>query len=191
MAQIVLIRPGSTEYDREGRIQGTLDIPLSEEGRQEVRHVIEQLQGQAIEALYATPSQAAAETGRAIAEALHLKLKKLVKCAISIRDCGRGCWSMTSRASIRRCRASGRSNPRRCARLVARWSARRRPAYVRCLSRLLKKHKDGVIGLVVPEPLASVVRNVLRHDSLGDLWKASAGERWEIITVGPNATVCD
>lgn len=27
MVQIVLIRPGSTDYDEQGRIQGTLDIP--------------------------------------------------------------------------------------------------------------------------------------------------------------------
>ena len=27
MVQIVLIRPGSTDYDQQGRIQGTLDVP--------------------------------------------------------------------------------------------------------------------------------------------------------------------
>ena len=35
MFQILLIRPGSTEYDQQGRVQGTLDIPLCEDGRQE------------------------------------------------------------------------------------------------------------------------------------------------------------
>ena len=50
MPQILLIRPGSTEYDRQGRIQGTLDIPLNEEGRQEVLEVVQQLKGQSIEA---------------------------------------------------------------------------------------------------------------------------------------------
>ena len=29
MSQIVLIRPGSTEFDEQQRIQGTLDLPLS------------------------------------------------------------------------------------------------------------------------------------------------------------------
>ena len=36
MVQIVLIRPGSTDYDEQGRIQGTLDIPLNEQGTREV-----------------------------------------------------------------------------------------------------------------------------------------------------------
>ena len=32
MLQIVLIRPGSTDYDVQQRIQGSLDIPLNEQG---------------------------------------------------------------------------------------------------------------------------------------------------------------
>ena len=59
------------------------------------------------------------------------------------------------------------------------------------LARLLKKHKNGVIGLVVPEPLASVVCHVLRRDALGDLWKVPGGERWEMITVEPGGAVCE
>ena len=30
MVRIVLIRPGSTDFDEQGRITGTLDIPLNE-----------------------------------------------------------------------------------------------------------------------------------------------------------------
>ena len=53
------------------------------------------------------------------------------------------------------------------------------------LSKLIKKHKtDGVVALVAPEPLASVVRNVLRRDELGDLWHGSEGTaKWELIEV--------
>ena len=36
MTQVVLIRPGATVYDEQDRIQGVLDIPLSERGRAEV-----------------------------------------------------------------------------------------------------------------------------------------------------------
>ena len=36
MLQIVLIRPGSTDYDRQERIQGTLDIPLDKQGTAEL-----------------------------------------------------------------------------------------------------------------------------------------------------------
>ena len=35
MTQVVLIRPGATLYDEQNRVQGALDIPLSERGRAE------------------------------------------------------------------------------------------------------------------------------------------------------------
>ena len=36
------------------------------------------------------------------------------------------------------------------------------------LAKLMKKHKsEGLVAVVLPEPLASVLRHVLRHDELG------------------------
>ena len=49
MFQILLIRPGATEYDQQGRIQGTLDIPLCEDGRRQVEAMIEELRAQPID----------------------------------------------------------------------------------------------------------------------------------------------
>jgi len=50
------------------------------------------------------------------------------------------------------------------------------------MAKLLKKHKDGVVGLVVPEPLASLVREYLCHEELGDLWQANCEHgRWMVI----------
>ena len=56
---------------------------------------------------------------------------------------------------------------------------------------MLKKHKSGVIGLVVPEPLASVVREFLGDGDLGDLWRATCDHgRWRVIEIpGKNGTV--
>ena len=43
-----------------------------------------------------------------------------------------------------------------------------------------------MIGLVLPEPLVSLVRRSSRNDELGDLWKALAGHgRWEILDLEP------
>ena len=64
MVQILLIRPGTTEYDQQGRVQGTLDIPLCEDGRQEVETMVEELRGQPIAAIYASPCQVGRANGR-------------------------------------------------------------------------------------------------------------------------------
>ena len=56
------------------------------------------------------------------------------------------------------------------------------------MTKLLRKHWDGVIGLVIPEPLATLVRWHFKHDEIGDLWKALGGHgRWEILDIEPAA----
>jgi broad specificity phosphatase PhoE len=58
------------------------------------------------------------------------------------------------------------------------------------LSKLLKKQKEGAVGLVVPEPLATLVASYLSHTELGDLWKGgSACGSWEVIAVEPATLV--
>jgi len=45
MTQVVLIRPGATVYDEQNRVQGALDLPLSERGWAEVAELAEKLAG--------------------------------------------------------------------------------------------------------------------------------------------------
>ena len=42
------------------------------------------------------------------------------------------------------------------------------------LAKLLRKHKSGTVALVVPEPLASLVRSLLRQASWATCGKPSA-----------------
>ena len=48
MLSVILIRPGSTDYDEQGRIQGTLDVPLNEQGGVEVARVADELRERGI-----------------------------------------------------------------------------------------------------------------------------------------------
>ena len=47
MLKILLIRPGVTDFDEQGRIKGTLDIPLSDEGTAQVAKMIDELSDKA------------------------------------------------------------------------------------------------------------------------------------------------
>jgi probable phosphoglycerate mutase len=191
MLQIILIRPGSTEYDQQGRIQGTLDIPLSEEGRHEVSRLIDELRGQPLDMIYATHCQAAQETGRAIAEALDVKLKKLNK----MRNLDHGLWQGLLIEDVKtkqpRVYRQWQEQPETVCPPGGEMLSTAQGRVREAMARLVKKHKDGVVGLVAPEPLASLIGNVLRHHELGDLWKAAVCCRWEIIPVQPDAALCD
>lgn len=186
MLRIVLIRPGSSEYDQQGRIQGNLDIPLSEEGRREVLQTIEELRGEGIEILYAPACEPAQQTGEALAQALDIKLKRLDK----MENLDHGLWQGMLVDDVRR------KQPK----VYRQWQEQpeivcppegEMPTEAICrvratMTKLLKRHREGVVGLVVPEPLASLVKCFLKHEGIGDLWKASLEHgRWEAVDLVP------
>jgi broad specificity phosphatase PhoE len=184
MARIVLVRPGSTDYDDQGRIRGTLDVPLNQEGNAEVLRLIDGLRHLGVETVYASPCQPAQETARAIAKALDVKVKTLDR----MQNLNHGLWQGMRIDEVRRkqpkvyrqwqetpeciCPPGGET--------VAEAEGRVRAA----VTRILKRHKEGVIALVVPEPLASLVRRFIDRGDLGDLWKASTEHgQWEVFEV--------
>ena len=51
------------------------------------------------------------------------------------------------------------------------------------LAKLAKKHKEGTVAILVPEPLTTLFRCMLLHETVGGLWR-SDGEKsppWELI----------
>jgi probable phosphoglycerate mutase len=189
MFKILLVRPGVTEYDQQGRIQGTLDMPLCEDGRRQVATMIDELRSQPIAAIYTSPSQSAAQTAEALGEALDIKVKTIDK----LQNLDHGLWQgmlvkdvKAKQPKVYRqwqeqpetvCPPQGESVNAAEERVQA------------AIAKLMKKHKsDGLIALVLPEPLARVLCHVLRHDELGDLWRSRDGAApWEVIEVAPEA----
>jgi probable phosphoglycerate mutase len=189
--QVILIRAGLTEFERQGRVQGTLDIPLCEDGRREVATMVAQLRSKAIVAVYAGPGQSAEQTAETLGGALGLKTKTLEL----LQNLDYGLWQgmlvsdvRTKQPKVYRqwqeqpetvCPPQGET-------IVA---AKQRAQAV--LAKLAKKHKSGgVVALVAPEPLASIFRNALRGDDLGDLWQTPDGTaNWELIDVPETVVV--
>ncbi len=190
MLEIVLIRPGSTDYDLDGRIQGNLDVPLNEQGVAEVARMIEEVRGLGIETVYASCCEPAVQAGNTIAEALGVKFRKLDR----MDNLNQGLWQGMLIEEVRR------NHPK----VYRQWQEQ--PQNVcppegemlnavfdrveASVAKLCKRHKEGVIALVAPEPLGCLVRSYLNHGELGDLWKATEGHgRWEILTVKPEVLV--
>jgi broad specificity phosphatase PhoE len=184
MLRIALIRPGTTDYDVEGRIQGTLEIPLNEQGLGEAAQIAEQLRGKDVEVIYAPTSEPAWHTAEIIGESLDIKVKKLNK----MQNLNHGLWQgmlvdevQHKQPKVYRqwleqpehvCPPEGE--------MVGEAEERVRAA----MTKLMKKHKEGFIGICVPEPLLSLVRHFITGEELGDLWKPANGHgRVEILTV--------
>ncbi len=72
---LFLVRHGESQYNATGRIQGQLDVPLSEIGRRQAAAVAERLATEPLDALYASPLSRALETAQAIATRHDLKIE--------------------------------------------------------------------------------------------------------------------
>jgi probable phosphoglycerate mutase len=184
MLSIVLIRPGSTDYDIQQRIQGSLDIPLNEQGIAEAAQTAASLGDKGIEVLYSPVSQPSLQTADIIAKALGVKLKKIER----LQSLHQGLWEGMLIDEVRvkqpKVYRQWQEQPEIVCppegEMLSEADERVRAALVK----LLKRHKEGVIGLVVPEPLLSLARRFITHNELGDLWKAPNGHgRFELLTV--------
>jgi probable phosphoglycerate mutase len=184
MLRVLLIRPGSTDLDDQGRIKGRLDIPLSQQGEEQVAKAVGELSEVEISAIYSAPTTSCRQTANAFAGARRVKVKNVD----GLHNLDLGLWQGKRIDEVRQtqprvyrqwqenpdcvCPPAGESLPDARKRVLA------------ALVKLVKKHKDGVIAVVAPEPLASVCRSVLSESELGDLWKAECDcGRWEAIDV--------
>jgi broad specificity phosphatase PhoE len=186
MVQIVVVRAGSTEFDEQGRIKGTLDIPLSDAGVSQVGRLVGELHDVPIDHIYASPSLAAKQTADSLAADHRLKVKTLDE----LQNLDHGLWHGKLIDEVRV------SQPKVFRQLQEHpetvcppqgepvGAALERVREV--VSRLLRKHRSGTVALVAPEPIASFVRAALCHCELGDLWKAECECcGWQAIEVQP------
>jgi broad specificity phosphatase PhoE len=186
MTQFILVRPGSTDYDQQGRIQGNLDIPLNEQGNSEVAKAIDELKHQGIQILYCCGCSAARQTAEALSTALGVKLKEMD----NMQNLNHGLWQGMLIDEVRRRQPTvyrqWQEQPE-CVRPPGGETIGEARERVRAaLAKISRKHKDDVVGLIVPEPLASMVRSQLRSDELGDLWRATQDHgHWELIDMAP------
>ncbi len=188
MTQVVLIRPGATVYDEQNRVQGVLDVPLSERGRAEVAQLTEKLAGPLsgveLAALYCGPGESVIRTAESVGKAFGLRPKKID----DLRNLDQGLWQGLQLDEIKR-----RNN-----RVFRQWLDDPLTVCpplgetVTCalgriktaLKPLIRRHPDEAIGLVVGEPLAQLIACHLRRNPRVQLDDDVPTGGFETITVG-------
>jgi broad specificity phosphatase PhoE len=191
MTEFLLIRPGATVYDEQRRVQGTLDIPLSERGRAEVAQLAAGLTerlaaaGAPPAALYCGPGESVVRTAEAVGKALGLRPRKVDE----LRNLDQGLWQGLQVDDIKR----------RNARVFRQWLDD--PATVcpphgetvadaldrvrAALKPLVKRHQGETVALVVGEPLARLIAGYLRRDPRVQFDGEAATAAVERVAVAP------
>ena len=186
MLKIVLVHPGATDLDDQGRIKGALDIPLNSNGTDQVRRTAAELSDLNLDMIYCSPCQSSEQTAATLADGRRVRVKELDK----LRNLDHGLWQgkriEEGKQYQPKVYRQWQDNPDQVCPPGGETFSAAKIRLREALVKLLKKHKSGVIALVVPEPLASMVRSMLSHDELGDLWKSECDHGgWELLNIEP------
>jgi len=98
MSDVILVRPGYTAFDEQHRIQGLLDLPLSERGKQHLDEIVEMLRPLDIDIVFTDPGEPARTTAQAIGDALGVSVKEKPE----LRNLDQGLWQGLQLEEIRR-----------------------------------------------------------------------------------------
>jgi probable phosphoglycerate mutase len=186
MLRIVLLRPGSTDFDEQGRIQGTLDVPLSPAGVEQAARSVKDLSDVEIDVVYSAPSQAAQQTAEMLAADQGLKVKVIEK----LQNLNQGLWHGKLIEELKkyqpRVYKQWQENPQSVCPPQGETCAHALQRVREALERLVRKHREGVVAVVAPEPIATLIRSSLTQEEFGDLWKAEveSGE-WQMLEIEP------
>ena len=161
-------------------------MPLNEHGKAEVARLVQELAGKHIQAIYCSRCQPTQATATAIADALHVKLKELR----GLENLNHGLWQGMCIEEVKRRQPTvyrqWQDQPESIRPPDGEMLAEATERVDRVLDKLLKWHHEGVIAVVAPEPVASLIKVRLGHGKLGDLWHAAAchGD-WQLLEIVP------
>ncbi|QDU14685.1 Phosphoserine phosphatase 1 [Gimesia maris] len=163
MPTVVLIRPGCTDFDKDERIQGTLDLPLNAEGEEQVKNLVAQIENSGIETIITSSSEPALSTAEQLGENLGIPVKEKE----GLKNLNQGLWQGLEYEEVRR----------KYPKLLKQWTES--PETVcppegelaseavkrvqKTLQKYLKKKQN--FAIVASEPLATIISCLLRKEN--------------------------
>lgn len=96
VTRVFMVRHGATVLTAEDRFAGSTDVELSDEGRDQARHLAERLKHEKIRAVYASPLGRTMETGKILAAPHNLE----VQARDGFREISHGRWEQMTRREV-------------------------------------------------------------------------------------------
>ena len=184
MTRLIIARHGETDWDAQGRIQGSLDIPLNSSGKKQAQRLAEELSGFGIGSVYSGPSACCFTTANEVASRHNVKVKKMGE----LNELDYGVWQGLLLSDIKK----------RYRKQYGLWkkspSAERPPRgecireacdrAVSAIHKIADKHKDAVACVISHDTICSILKCYLKNVNLDKLWSVSFGEKlWEAFDI--------
>lgn len=187
LTRVLLVRPGATEFDEQGRMKGSLDMPLSHQGIQQADAIAEELTCLRVKTIFASPCESARETAKRIADKQRQAGQDTkIKVIDAFRNLDHGLWHGKLIDEVRRNHPKvyrqGTEHPEEFCPPGGEPVVEAKARATKALRKCLKKGRDDVVAMVIPEPLASVVQSLLSGEDLTSVWKSETDSgSWSII----------
>jgi len=190
MLRIILVLPGATDLDSQGRIKGSLDLPMNADGTEQVKQTALAVIDQGIEVVYCSPCLSARQTAEQLAQEGQIKIKVLE----DLKNLDRGLWHGRLIEELKEAQPKvyrqWQEQPETVCPPGGETIEDAQKRIKKAFRKICKRRKSGTVAMVVPEPLASLVRKHLENVEMGDLWEAECRcGSWEAIDLVPSHQV--
>ncbi|QDT09181.1 histidine phosphatase family protein [Planctomycetes bacterium K23_9] len=182
LAHVLIIRPGSTEFDDQQRIKGSLDMPLSVHGEQQVDRMARELADVHIDVVYCAPDESARQSAQRLAKGRETR----VKVVDAFRNVDHGLWHGKLIDEVRRNHPriyrQGIDSPEDVCPPEGEPIHEARERVTKSLKKCLRRHRDRVIAIVAADPMAAVLDSLISGKELHDLWASELDDgSWNLI----------
>lgn len=176
----LLVRAGSTDLDDQGRITGSLDMPLSPSGEQEAVDAAVDLHEHEIDAIFSASGLAAQQTAQQLSRNGEIR----VRVEESWVNLNHGLWHGKSLEELKEKQPKlfrqWQENPESICPPGGETIDEVRSRVKSVVKRICRKFSGGTVAIVAPDPLFSIIRSEIDDSEIGNLLLPNAGrERWE------------
>ena len=186
---IVLVRSGSTDLDDQGRITGSLDMPLSQAGEEEALATAIELLSFDIDAIFSARSLAAQQTAQALTRDGEIRVFVIENWT----NLDHGLWQGKLIEEIKETRPKlyrqWKQNPESICPPGGETVEEVRNRIRSSLKKMYKKFKGGTVAIVAPDPLLSIICAEVDDSAVGDVMSRKPEPvRWQEIELSLNAS---
>ncbi len=178
MTQLILVCHGQTDWDKEKRIQGALDIPLNDTGKREAQEISGMLLKFKISAVYSSPVACSLSTASEISAPHKLKVKK----TDNLKELNQGLWQGLRLSDVKK-RYKKQYNTWKVSPASGQppKGESGKDAYdraARAVHKIIDKHKGETVCVVSGDIILSMIKGHFKEMDIEKIWSATPKKTW-------------
>ena len=184
--RVLIVTPGPTKFDDQGRIKGSLDVPMTDDGSRQVDELLSDIGALNVKTIHTAPGESCRDTAARLAHRQSASGRDVkVKIVDNLRNVDHGLWHGKLIDEVKRNHPKTYRRGQEAADEIVPPGgepiAQAKQRVGQAIRRLAKK-ASGPLVVVLPNPLAAIAgQDLAGSDAPVDLWTSErdhAGFQW-------------